>query len=66
MKEIFQTLRKPLKKNNVRKFVEGQFNQGMIEELYKNYKLVNLYYPLIGNKNKELMEKTLVGVKASF
>lgn len=38
----------------------------MIEEFYKNYKTVNKYSVLIGNKNKTVLEGVFQGFQASM
>lgn len=66
IKEFFQTLRKPIDKTQLEKFVRGRMNEGMIEEFYHNYKKVNKYDVLIGNKNKEVLEGVYHGFNASM
>jgi hypothetical protein len=46
--------------------MKGKMNEGMIEEFYHNYKKVNKYDVLIGNKSKEVLEKVFCGFSASM
>ncbi len=63
---MFQTLRKPVDTTQVRLFMEGKYNEGMVENFFNNYKTVNKYNVLIGSRNKEVLEGFFKGFKSSM